>query len=126
MLNTLYYSEKDSIPAFNVLHYTLEDVDGVSAKGGGNGNVSIFYSTRHIQKSFANNDTARVDFETRGVLLHARKIDLRAVAIKMDIAIQAISWLGYSKPKTPTSCASLTAQQSSWKHGLGMQPYKNV
>ena len=40
MLNTLYYSEKDSIPAFNVLHYTLEDVDGVSAKGGGNGNVS--------------------------------------------------------------------------------------
>lgn len=70
VLNTLYYSEKDSIPAFNVLHYTLEDVDGVSAKGGGNGNVSIFYSTRHIQKSFANNDTARVDFETRGVLLH--------------------------------------------------------
>lgn len=167
VLNTLYYSEKDSIPAFNVLHYTLEDVDGVSAKGGGNGNVSIFYSTRHIQKSFANNDTARVDFETRGVLLHelthafqlephgigsygtnktigallkewpmlfvwptmvsmASKIDLRAVAIKMDIAIQAISWLGYSKPKTPTSCASLTALQSSWKHGRGMQPYKNV
>ena len=70
VLNTLYYSEKDSIPAFNVLHYTLEDVDGVSAKGGGGGNVTIFYSTRHIEKSFAGRDTARVDFETRGVLLH--------------------------------------------------------
>lgn len=70
VLNTLYRSQKDSIPYFKTLHYTLEDVDGVSAKGGGNGNVTIFYSTRHIQKSFVNNDTARVDFETRGVLLH--------------------------------------------------------
>ena len=70
VLNTLYFSEKDSIPAFNVLHYTLEDVDGVAAKGGGGGNVTIFYSTRHIEKSFAGRDTARVDFETRGVLLH--------------------------------------------------------
>lgn len=70
VLNTLYYSEKDSIPRMDCLHYTLEDVDGISAKDGGNGNVTIFYSTRHIKKSFANNDTARVDFETRGVLLH--------------------------------------------------------
>lgn len=70
VLNTLYYSEKDSIPRFYRLHYTLEDTDGVSAKGGGGGNVTIFYSTRHIQRSFVNNDTARVDFETRGVLLH--------------------------------------------------------
>ena len=70
VLNTLYRSQKDSIPYFKTLHYTLEDGDGVSAKGGGNGNVTIFYSTRHIQKSFVNNDTARVDFETRGVLLH--------------------------------------------------------
>ena len=70
VLNTLYYSDKDSIPFFHQLHYTLEDIDGVSAKGGGNGYVTIFYSTRHIERSFANNDTARVDFETRGVLLH--------------------------------------------------------
>ena len=43
---------------------------GVSAKGGGNGDVTIFYSTRHIEKSFAENDTAKLFFETRGVLLH--------------------------------------------------------
>lgn len=70
VLNTLYYSEKDSIPAIHQLHYTLEDVDGVSAKDGAGGYVTIFYSTRHIERSFADNDTARVDFETRGVLLH--------------------------------------------------------
>lgn len=70
VLNTLYYSAKDSIPVIHQLHYTLEDVDGVSAKDGGNGYVTIFYSTRHIERSFADNDTARVDFETRGVLLH--------------------------------------------------------
>ena len=29
-----------------------------------------FYSTRHIEKSFAKNDTAKLFFETRGVLLH--------------------------------------------------------
>ncbi len=70
VLNTLYFSPKDSIPVLNQLHYTLEDIDGISAKGGGGGNVTIFYSTRHIEKSFVNNDTARVLFETRGVLLH--------------------------------------------------------
>lgn len=70
VLNTLYYSDKDSIPAIHQLHYTLEDTDGVSAKDGGDGYVTIFYSTRHIERSFVGNDTARVDFETRGVLLH--------------------------------------------------------
>ncbi|MGM9705604.1 MAG: basic secretory protein-like protein [Prevotella sp.] len=70
VLNTLYFSPKDSIPHLERLHYKLQDTDGISAKGGGNGYVDIFYSTRHIQKSFVNNDTARVDFETRGVLLH--------------------------------------------------------
>lgn len=70
VLHTLYFSPSDSIaPVYN-LHYTLEDTDGISAKGGGNGEIGIFYSTRHIAKSFADNDTARVDFETRGVLLH--------------------------------------------------------
>lgn len=70
VLNTLYNNPTDSIvPVYN-LYYTLEDTDGISAKGGGAGEVSIFYSTRHIEKSFVNNDTAKVDFETRGVLLH--------------------------------------------------------
>lgn len=70
VLNTLYWSPADSIVPVHNLHYTLEDTDGISAKGGGGGNVNIFYSTRHIEKSFANNDTAKVLFETRGVLLH--------------------------------------------------------
>ena len=70
VLSTLYFSPEDSIvPVYN-LHYTLQDIEGISAKDGGNGEVSIFYSTRHIAKSFANQDTAKVDFETRGVLLH--------------------------------------------------------
>lgn len=70
VLATLYGSPEDSIPAVRTIHYTLEDIDGISAKGGGNGEVAIFYSTRHIEKSFAENDTAKLLFETRGVLLH--------------------------------------------------------
>jgi hypothetical protein len=70
VLNTLYFSPKDSIVPVNNLHYTLQDIDGISAKGGGNGEIGIFYSTRHIAKSFKDNDTAKVDFESRGVLLH--------------------------------------------------------
>ena len=50
VLATLYNSPDDSIPTVNKIHYTLEDIEGVSAKGGGNGDVTIF--------------------ETRGVLLH--------------------------------------------------------
>lgn len=70
VLNTLYFSPEDSIvPVYN-LHYRLEDIDGISAKDGEKGEISIFYSTCHIAKSFENNDTAKVDFETRGVLLH--------------------------------------------------------
>ncbi len=70
VLSTLYFSADDSIPPVDEIHYTLENIDGISAKGGGNGNITIFYSTRHIEKSFARNDTAKVLFETRGVLLH--------------------------------------------------------
>lgn len=69
VLATLYDSPTDSITKVNKIYYTLEDSPGISAKGGGNGNVSIFYSTRHVENSFAG-DTARVLFETRGVLLH--------------------------------------------------------
>ena len=70
VLATLYDVSSDTIPTVDRLHYTLEDVDGISAKGGGNGNISIFYSTRHIERSFELNDTSRLLFETRGVLLH--------------------------------------------------------
>ena len=70
VLATLYNSPEDSITPVSKIHYTLEDIEGISAKGGGNGDVTIFYSTRHIEKSFAENDTAKLFFETRGVLLH--------------------------------------------------------
>ncbi len=70
VLSTLYHSPADSIPPVHQIHYTLEDIDGISAKGGDHGNIHIFYSTKHIEKSFAGNDTAKVLFETRGVLLH--------------------------------------------------------
>lgn len=70
VLATLYRSPEDSIAAVKRLHYTLEDSDGISAKGGGNGNVHIFYSTRHVEKSYGDGDTDKVLFETRGVLLH--------------------------------------------------------
>ena len=49
VLATLYNSPEDSIPAVHKIHYTLEDINGIS---------------------FAANDTAKLFFETRGVLLH--------------------------------------------------------
>ncbi|NDV66290.1 basic secretory protein-like protein [Bacteroides sp. 224] len=70
VLATLYNSPKDSIVPVHQIHYTLKDVKGISAKGGSKGNIDIFYSTRHIEQSFAQNDTAKLLFETRGVLLH--------------------------------------------------------
>ena len=70
VLNTLYFSPEDSIVPVRNLYYTLKDSEGISAKGGQDGEISIYYSTRHIAKSFVGNDTAKVDFETRGVLLH--------------------------------------------------------
>lgn len=71
MLATLYDSPKDNVPVVHRIRYTLEDTDGISAKGGSNGDIEIFYSTRHIEKSYGREcDTARLMFETRGVLLH--------------------------------------------------------
>ena len=71
VLATLYDSPADSITKVNEIHYTLEDIDGISAKSGRPGGyVDIFYSTRHIENSFRDNDTSRLLFETRGVLLH--------------------------------------------------------
>lgn len=70
VLRTLYFSPHDSIPECKVLDYVLRRDKGISAKGGGNGFVNIFYSSDWVAKSFGKGDTARVDFETRGVLLH--------------------------------------------------------
>jgi len=70
VMRTLYFTPKDSIPMCYVLDYIIREDKGISAKGGGNGHVNIFYSTNWVERSFAHNDTARVDFETRGVLLH--------------------------------------------------------
>lgn len=70
VLNTLYFSPEDSIVPVNNLYYTIEEMDGISGKGGGNGEVSIYYSTKYVASSFTDNDTAKVFFETRGVLLH--------------------------------------------------------
>ena len=70
VMQTLYFTPEDSIPMLHRLRYIIKDDPGVSAKGGGGGFVEIFYSTRHVEKSFQRRDTASVDFETRGVLLH--------------------------------------------------------
>ncbi|MCR5180437.1 MAG: GH92 family glycosyl hydrolase [Bacteroidaceae bacterium] len=70
VMQCLYFAPSDSIPQLRRLRYVLKDDPGVSAKSGGNGRVEIFYSSRHVEKAFAQQDTARVDFETRGVLLH--------------------------------------------------------
>ncbi len=70
VLETLYFSPDDSIPNIEHIHYILKDYDGISAKDGMPPSISIVYSTEWIEKSFANNDTARVDYETRGVIYH--------------------------------------------------------
>ncbi len=70
VMKCLYFSPEDSIPMLETLDYILRNAKGVSWKDGGDGHVSITYTTRHIEEAFADNDTARVDFETRGVLLH--------------------------------------------------------
>ena len=70
VMQCLYFTPADSIPMLRRLDYILRHDRGISAKGGGGGFVNIFYSTDHVERSFAGSDTARVDFETRGVLLH--------------------------------------------------------
>ena len=70
VMKCLYFSPEDSIPMLKKLDYVLRNADGISWKGGGNGFVNITYTTGHVERSFAGNDTAKVDFETRGVLLH--------------------------------------------------------
>lgn len=70
VLATLYFSPKDKVTPVQTLKYTLEDREGISAKSGGNGRVHIFYSARHVEKSYKGSGDEKVFFETRGVLLH--------------------------------------------------------
>ncbi|GHT39110.1 sugar hydrolase [Bacteroidia bacterium] len=70
VLKTLYFSPTDSIPKLKIIHYELKDYDGISAKGGHGEHIHIVYSTRWIEKNFAGGDTAKLDYETRGVLYH--------------------------------------------------------
>lgn len=71
VLATLYNSPTDSIQTVGHILYTLEDKDGISAKGGGDGRVHIFYSSRYVESQFEpEKDAEKMLFETRGVLLH--------------------------------------------------------
>ncbi len=70
VIQTLYWSPADSIPNIKNIYYTLEDVDGISAKGGGVPDISIFYSSRWVERSEKNQGDDKVMFETRGVLYH--------------------------------------------------------
>ncbi len=70
VLQTLYFSPEDSIPQIDTIKYVVRDFDGISYKSGGGNRVRIDYSTNWIEKSFAENDTAKLDYETRGVIYH--------------------------------------------------------
>lgn len=70
VLQTLYFSPDDSIPYIKDIHYTLENVNGISAKSGSGNHISIMYSTQWIEKIITGGDTAKLDYETRGVLYH--------------------------------------------------------
>jgi len=71
VLQTLYKSPKDKhVPDLQKIYYTIEEYDGISEKYGYGDYVGIRYSTRWIESNFKNNDTTKVDYETRGVLYH--------------------------------------------------------
>lgn len=71
VLQTLYWSPKDkNIPKLKTINYSLVNKPGVSWKYGGGDNIGISYTTGWIERSFENNDTMKLDYETRGVLYH--------------------------------------------------------
>ena len=71
VLQTLYWGPKDpNVPQLKRIVYTIKKYDGISEKYGNGEMVGIRYSTDWIERSFQNNDTARLDYETRGVLYH--------------------------------------------------------
>lgn len=70
VVKTLYWSDKDSIPNVKKINYEFRDVEGISAKGGTPPEITIFYSSRWVEKSEKDAGDEKVLFETRGVLLH--------------------------------------------------------
>ncbi len=70
VIQTLYFSPSDSIPSIDTIIYIVRSFDGISYKSGGGNKVQIDYSTDWIEKSFAENDTLKLDYETRGVIYH--------------------------------------------------------
>ncbi len=71
VLQTLYKNPKDpNVPKLERIFYTLKEYNGISEKYGHGDFVGIRYSTKWIERSFAGNDTMKLDYETRGVLYH--------------------------------------------------------
>ena len=71
VMRCLYFTPEDSMmPTIDRLDYELRNARGISWMDDERGYTSITYTTGHIEQSFMHNDTACVDFETRGVLLH--------------------------------------------------------
>lgn len=70
VLKTLYWSPADSIPKIEKINYTVEDIDGISAKSGGVPEISIFYSSRWVEKASEKGGSKSVLYETEGVLYH--------------------------------------------------------
>ncbi|MBO4995679.1 MAG: basic secretory family protein [Muribaculaceae bacterium] len=70
VVQTLYFSPSDSIPNIDTINYVVRAFDGISYKSGGGNTVQIDYSTDWIEKSFVENDTLKLDYETRGVIYH--------------------------------------------------------
>lgn len=67
---TLYWAASDSMPEVRKIKYSLENREGISAKGGNPPVVSIFYSSRWVEKSEDTQGDDKVLYETRGVLYH--------------------------------------------------------
>lgn len=65
----LFWEADDPMYDVRKINYTLRDYDGISAKGGSPPEISIEYSTRHVEKS-AVESFYKLDYETRGVLYH--------------------------------------------------------
>lgn len=71
VLQTLYWGPKDpNVPRLKRIFYTIKDYKGISEKYGTGDFVGIRYSTNWIESCFANGDTLRLNYETRGVLYH--------------------------------------------------------
>ncbi|MDR2849914.1 MAG: basic secretory family protein [Verrucomicrobiota bacterium] len=67
---TLFWSATNAIPDVKRIRYCLRDTDGISAKSGEPPEVSIFYSSRWIEKTAKAAGDVPILYETRGVLYH--------------------------------------------------------